>query len=71
MNPPVEHYIDACLAGDLAAHVAALSLEELKALHSYAAARVVENEKKGGVPAMIKWACVLEAAARILTPGKS
>lgn len=68
MIPPEQEYDEACRAGDLAAHVGRLSLQELKALHRYAAARVTENQTKGGVPAIVKWACVLEAAKRTFEP---
>lgn len=66
MTPPVEHYIYAVLAGDTAAHVRALPDAELCVLHGYACARVRENTAKGGVPAIIKWACALEAGERYL-----
>lgn len=59
-----EYYQSACLAGDPAAHVAALSASELARLHHYAAARQGENSSKGGIPATIKWLCVVEAATR-------
>jgi hypothetical protein len=64
--PPVELYIDAVLAGDTAAHVHALPEAELRVLHGYAVARVRENTAKGGIPAIIKWACALEAGDRYL-----
>jgi hypothetical protein len=66
MTSPELEYEEACRAGDLAAHVARLSATELKRLHGYAAARVEQNGKKGGVPAIVKWACVLEGAERFL-----
>ena len=67
MIMPVEHFIDACLAGDLAAHLSRLPVPELQTLHAYAADRVRENPAKGGIPAVLKWACALEAANRFLT----
>lgn len=66
MNTPELEYEEACRAGDLSGHVSSLSMQELKALHQYATARVAENAAKGGVPAIVKWACVLEAAKRTL-----
>ena len=68
MNTPELEYDDACRSGDLAAHVARLSLRELKALYSYATARMDQNDKKGGIPAIVKGACILQAAERILDP---
>lgn len=66
MIPAVEHFIDAVLAGDTAAHVRALPDAELRTLHHYAATRVRGNTAKGGVPAIIKWACRIEAGERYL-----
>jgi hypothetical protein len=68
MTTPEMEYDEACRAGDLAAHVARLSLQELRALHGYAVARMRENETKGGVPALVKWACIIEAAKRTFEP---
>ena len=61
-------YDEACHAGDLAVHVALLSIPELRALHGYAVARMAKNTKQGGVPALVKWACMIEAANRFLKP---
>lgn len=58
------YYEEACLAGDLGSWMAAASDEELKQRHHYACARVTQNPAKGGVPALVKWTCVLEAAKR-------
>jgi len=68
MITPELEYEEACCAGDLAAHVARLSLQELRALHDYAVRRMAQYAKKGGVPALVKWACVIEAAERTFKP---
>lgn len=66
MNTPELEYEAACVAGDLGAHVEALNVRELKELHRYAVARMAENGAKGGIPAVMKWVCVMEAAKRFL-----
>ena len=67
MNTPALEYEGACLAGDLAEHLTTLTKSELCELHRFAIARMAENETKGGIPAIIKWACVIEASKRFLS----
>lgn len=59
-------YDEACQAGDTAGYVERLSAMELKRLHRHAACLVSQSETKGGIPAVVKWLCILEAAARFL-----
>ena len=66
MNTPELEYEAACVAGNLAAHVEDLAASELRELHYYAVAKLNHNGCKGGIPAIVKWACVLEAAKRFL-----
>lgn len=61
---PVELFIDACLAGDPAEHVRQMTNGELRTLLHYCEARMAENTKQGGVPALMKWLCAHEAAQR-------
>ena len=60
------YYEEACLAGDIVAWVARSTDEELRKLSSYVEHRVAENPTKGGIPALVKWVCVIEASKRFL-----
>ena len=66
MNTPQLEYEEACRSGDLAAHVEQLSRAELRDLHGYAVRQMAHNEKQGGIPAVVKWACMIEASHRFL-----
>lgn len=60
-------YDEACYAGDVADYMERLSAAELKGLHHYCVCRMAQNDRKGGIPAILKWACALEAAKRFLS----
>ena len=68
MNPAEHEYDECCRAGNPAAYVAGLNDPELRALCGYAEAMMRATETKGGIPAIIKWTCVIEAAKRFLKP---
>ena len=59
-----EDYDLACRAGNPAAYTAALDDSALAALCRHAEGIMRQNECNGGIPATIKWVCVLEGAAR-------
>ncbi len=63
-------YQDACEAGDTAASLRGLTDHELRQLHAHAAAMVSRNASKGGIPAVVKWACVFAAAERFLATSR-
>lgn len=71
MIDPSTFYDEACHAGDPVAWIGHATDDELRKLQRYAAARVAANTVKGGVPALIKLTCTLEAAKRFLNPDKS
>ena len=60
-------YDSCCASGDLARFFDTLSAQELKALHAKAEELMQSNAKKGGIPALVKQACVVEGAKRFLS----
>jgi hypothetical protein len=54
----------ACRAGNPAEYAAHLLDDELAALCRHAEGIMRQNEGNGGIPATIKWVCVLEGAKR-------
>lgn len=64
MIDPSDIYQDTCLAGDTAAHVAALPDPELCALLRYITAQQKLNTRKGGVLAFVLIPCLMEASTR-------
>lgn len=57
-------YEQVCEAGDTARYVRDLNDHELRLLRGKAEHLQKRNVCKGGIPAMIKWLCVIEQADR-------
>ncbi len=58
-------YEQACEDGDTARYVRGLTDHELRLLRKKAEHLQTRNGCKGGIPALIKWLCVIEQAERM------
>jgi len=64
MNEAEHIYAEAVEAGDLAAYVAKQDDTDIRRLRKHAEHLMSINQCKGGVPALVKWVCILEQAQR-------